>query len=381
MFQSALSTSRRRMLTRHTPFAPLGMAAGVCLVLSECSNDHELGRVPLHRNKNENSPNPNERIIRGEGVVVVKDWRQQVAMPSSILSFCSYPKSHNHVVYCEPSPRTQDSSSGVAPRKRATLKKAVEGSSSSSRPDNDSSFPYNTGAAQRRRNTAEVLDTLLPQQAEMLKQWERDEDGWRELPARAWPAYQPKPEEMEFIQKEANQRGCHLLKSTDDKDCQDLSFRIATTLVFYNIDAHQGLKQYLALANQGHVDAMVACGVILVEGLGVPPREEEGIAWLQKAAAKGSKQAHYELGTIYYTGIADVIDEDPKKAFYFFEIAAQEKHVAAMYMMADCLAEGEGVEKDVARAVPLFYQAADQGHRFARQRIRELLAEYKKQKE
>jgi len=43
-------------------------------------------------------------------------------------------------------------------------------------------------------------------------------------------------------------------------------------------------------------------------------------------------------------------------------------------MLADCLIEGEGTEKDVARAVSLLYRAAERGHRYARQRIRELLA-------
>lgn len=45
-----------------------------------------------------------------------------------------------------------------------------------------------------------------------------------------------------------------------------------------------------------------------------------------------------------------------------------------MYMMVDCLVEGEGTAIDVAKAAPLFYLAAERGHRYARQRMRELLA-------
>jgi len=44
-----------------------------------------------------------------------------------------------------------------------------------------------------------------------------------------------------------------------------------------------------------------------------------------------------------------------------------------MYMLADCLREGAGVERDVARAVPLLAGAADKGHRFARQVLAEML--------
>ena len=157
-------------------------------------------------------------------------------------------------------------------------------------------------------------------------------------------------------------------------ECQDLLFRIATTLVFYNVDPPSGLAQFRELAIDHHVDAMVACGIVLVEGLGVDANEQEGLAWLEQAAALGSSQACYELGTLYYTGIDAVLEEDPALAFSWFERAAAQDHTAALYMVADCLVEGEGTAKDVARAVPLFYEAAERGHRFARQRIREILA-------
>ena len=65
--------------------------------------------------------------------------------------------------------------------------------------------------------------------------------------------------------------------------------------------------------------------------------------------------------------------DDAEAAFALFKKAAGKEHVGAMYMMADCLIEGEGTESDVARAIPLLYQAADKGHRYARQRVRELL--------
>ena len=261
---------------------------------------------------------------------------------------------------CEKNANDRKSSTEQYLRKRATLRQA-----------NDPLV--------RRFNTAQELDKLRVNQKEMLQRWERDEDGWRELPARAWPAFQPNVEQMEGIRKVANGKGCFATPTTSifrRSTCQELLFQIATTLVFYNVNPKSGLEQFQKLAQDGHVDAMVACGVILVEGLGVPPSEEEGIAWLRKAAELGSSQAYYELGTVYYTGIADVLEEDAEKAFELFERAAQNKHVAAMYMMADCLAEGEGVTRDVARAVPLFYEAAEQGHRYARQRIRELLASH-----
>lgn len=258
-------------------------------------------------------------------------------------------------------------------RKRDTLRQAA---------DDDDPEDANGTPPPRRFNTRQELNKLRSTEKEMLSRWERDEEGWRELPARAWPAFQPTVEQMEEIRETANAKGCFApgrKPSIFRTECQELQFQIATTLVFYNVDPKEGLEQFKELANLGHVDSMVACGVILVEGLGVLPNETEGISWLRRAAGQGSSQAYYELGTIYYTGIADVLEEDPALAYSLFERAATSNHVAATYMMADCLAEGEGVARNVGRAVPLFYKAAEQGHRFARQRIRELLAhpEYK----
>ena len=209
----------------------------------------------------------------------------------------------------------------------------------------------------------------------MLKRWELDEDGWRELPARAWPEYQPNPEQLKGIQVQVEKHGCKINSPQQPTDiCHSLLFNVATALVFYSVDPTAGLEQYEALAKQGHVDSMVACGVILVEGLsGLRHREQEGVQWLQQAAAEKSTQACYELGTVYYTGIDNVVEEDSEAAFALFQKAADQGHVGALYMMADCLIEGEGTEKDVARAIPLLYRAADQGHRYARQRVRELL--------
>jgi hypothetical protein len=224
----------------------------------------------------------------------------------------------------------------------------------------------------RRSNTRAELSKLRASEKEMLLRWERDEDGWRELPARAWPSCQPKPEDLEGIQAESSKHGCDG-KAVNDL-CSELLFNIATTLVFYNVDPEKGFRQYQELAKQGHVDSMVASGIMLVEGFGIQPEPEKGIEWLRRAVLLNSSQACYELGTCLYTGIDEVLEEDPEGAFALFEKAANQDHTGGLYMAADCLVEGEGTEQNVANAVPLFYRAAEQGHRYSRQRIRELLA-------
>jgi hypothetical protein len=180
---------------------------------------------------------------------------------------------------------------------------------------------------------------------------------------------------LKEIQAKISRDNCSLLDLKSDS-CTELFFHAATALVFYNLDPQKGFEQYEALAKRGHVDSMVACGVILVEGMGIPPKEKEGIQWLQKAVDLNSAQGCYEMGTLLYTGVDGVLDEDPEGAFELFQRAASQDHTAGLYMMADCLLEGEGTTRNVGRAIPLLYRAAERGHRFARQRIRELLASY-----
>jgi TPR repeat protein len=177
-------------------------------------------------------------------------------------------------------------------------------------------------------------------------------------------------------QRNAQHVAVQVGQGDEEELCTQLLFDMATALVFYNLDAKKGLDTYRHLASErDHVDSMVACGIVLTEGLGVDPNEKEGISWLQRAISKDDNpQALYELGTLYYTGLDGVLDEDPTRAFELFERAAAQNHTGAMYMVADCLVEGEGCTKSVARAVPLFYKAAERGHRYSRQRIRELLA-------
>ena len=124
--------------------------------------------------------------------------------------------------------------------------------------------------------------------------------------------------------------------------CQKLLFNVATALVFYKLDAEAGLRQHEELAKQGHVDSMVACGVILMDGLGIPAQEEKAIEWLKKAVALGSTQGCYELAVVLYTGLEGVLEEDAEAAFVLFKKAAEQDHTAALFMTADCLVLGEG---------------------------------------
>ena len=63
-------------------------------------------------------------------------------------------------------------------------------------------------SGQRQQTLAKALAFLRAEEAEMRLRWERDELGWRKLPARAWPAYQPTVEEIPKIASMLCAGGC-----------------------------------------------------------------------------------------------------------------------------------------------------------------------------
>jgi hypothetical protein len=336
------------------------------------------------------------------------------ATPSSFASFFQTLTTNSrtmNIAFCDEARTTPStatittsttpiSSSSVLLRKRHTLQQATV-------------IEEPTPPPLTRSATKTLLNQVRKQQTKLLRQWQLDEEGWTKLPARAWPAFQPDPEQLQDIQDQLHVQKCReftRLKEEEEEDandnatsCQELYFQVATALVFYNLDPIQGLEMFQQLADNNNtvknneqpqqrqqpqhhnvdvdvdVDSMVACGIILIEGMGVVPQEHLGVQYLQRAVQRGSIQGMYELAAVLYTGLDDhegsvVLEENPSAAFAMFQQAAHANHTAALYMAADCLVEGEGTERSVSQAIPLFLQAAEQGHRYSRQRIRELLA-------
>jgi TPR repeat protein len=208
------------------------------------------------------------------------------------------------------------------------------------------------------------LEPLRRKFDELRERWKRDEDGWRKMPARAWPPFQPKENKINMLRD--------ILKECKDQtpysdSCTVYEFDLATSLLFNNIDAKEALRTYSSLAKRGHSQAMVAAGVMLTGGLGIDRDEALGMRYLDDAVRAGDPQGLYEIGTLLYTG--DILEENESAAFEYFERAASQGHTCAEFMVADCLLEGSGVNRDGARAIPLLYKAAEKGHRSARRRL------------
>ena len=147
--------------------------------------------------------------------------------------------------------------------------------------------------------------------------------------------------------------------------------------MFNNEDAEAGVKGYMTLAGDGHINSMCASGVCLIEGIGVEEADNKnGVKFLKEAIEKAEHpQALYELGVLHYTGGAEpVVEENHELAFRCFSKSAKlGKFSYSEYMIADMLLDNSLSESDAVKldqnhgkAVNLLYESAEKGHRTAR---------------
>ena len=215
-----------------------------------------------------------------------------------------------------------------------------------------------------------ALAAVRRHEDEIRQRWMRDEDGWRKLPARAWPEYQPPPSEIPHLRQVVASKCGEPLTV----ECQNAKFDLATAFVFNHLQSTEGIELYHSLAKEEYPDGLTALAVCYLEGLGVSQDAATGVKWLQRAVERQSLQAHYELGGLYYYGAAaPIIEENDASAFKYFEYTSQKQHTSGLYMTADMLLAGQGCEVDAAKAVELLYTAGERGHRLARTTLLRLL--------
>lgn len=249
--------------------------------------------------------------------------------------------------------------------------------------DAPQSFADNIATRIKKKPNAAIeyeLSRIRMKADDIRERWIKDEENWRKLPARAWPEVQPNVDEIPRLRMEFDK----LCKSKDEscdeqsKACKDVSFHLATSLLFNSVDVEKGLEMFEDLARQGDVRGTTAAGICYVEGLGVDSDEEKGSRLLKHAVERDFLQGIYELGVLHYNGNATpYVEENTKKAYKLFELSASRQHTSGLYMTADMLLSGEGCEEqDVARAIRLLYDAGERGHRNARATLWALLREY-----
>lgn len=96
-------------------------------------------------------------------------------------------------------------------------------------------------------------------------------------------------------------------------------------------------------------EACCLYGELLLDSRNIFFNPNEAIYTLEQSLEMGNSHAAFILGKIYKDGI--FIEEDPKKAFNYFKIAANDKNEReASLLLADCYFEGYGTTKNLKKA-------------------------------
>ena len=90
----------------------------------------------------------------------------------------------------------------------------------------------------------------------------------------------------------------------------------------------------------------------------------------RKAAEKGDVEAQFKLGLCYERG--EGIGKNLNKAVEWYQKAAVQGHAKAQCNLGWCYAKGIGVEKNLTKAVEWYQKAAEQGNVFAKEALERL---------
>jgi len=134
-------------------------------------------------------------------------------------------------------------------------------------------------------------------------------------------------------------------------------------------DLAEAVRHFQKAADAGSSWAMTRLYECYWDGAGVPADRARAMDWLAKAALAGDPGGQCELGyrRSFQNDITDsagnqsTLPPNPREAFHWFRLAAEQNLPAAQYHLGLCYLRGEGTAVDEARGLELIRSAADQG--------------------
>ncbi|GBC05704.1 hypothetical protein RclHR1_06390004 [Rhizophagus clarus] len=115
-----------------------------------------------------------------------------------------------------------------------------------------------------------------------------------------------------------------------------------------------------------YLNAINMLGECYHKEIGTDIDKEKAFELYQKAAKLGHSVAQYNLAQMYRKG--DGIDKDNEKAFELFKESSKEC-LDGKFMLGYCYSMGIGTNVDKRKAAELYQQAADQGHKVAKNNL------------
>ncbi len=125
-------------------------------------------------------------------------------------------------------------------------------------------------------------------------------------------------------------------------------------------DYAAAVRMFEKASKGGFIVAVYNLGYCYLKGLGVKADYEKGIALVKEAAEYGLNRALHALGVAYYKGDFG-FPQDFERAYEYFSEAAMQEHPKSLHMLAGMLYNGEGCERNPARALNNYKLAAVYG--------------------
>ncbi len=116
-------------------------------------------------------------------------------------------------------------------------------------------------------------------------------------------------------------------------------------------DYAKAVEWFTKAAKQGNASAQSALGYSYKKGEGIKKDLTKAVEWFTKAAEQDDMDAQCELGELYY------YSKDYEKSVEWNSKAAEHGYASAQFFLGLCYEFGEGVEKDLVKAVEWYSKA------------------------
>jgi TPR repeat protein len=109
------------------------------------------------------------------------------------------------------------------------------------------------------------------------------------------------------------------------------------------------LDTWFREARKGTPQAQYNLGVVYFKGVGVPTDHAEAFKWFAKAAEKGSAPGQGFLGVMYENGLG--VDQNDEMSLHWYQKAAEQEDGTAQFNRARMYHQGKGTDKAPGEAV------------------------------
>jgi len=127
----------------------------------------------------------------------------------------------------------------------------------------------------------------------------------------------------------------------------------------------QAAKLYTIAAKADDKLAQYNLSMMYYSGEHYKKDPKQSYYWLKKSAVNGYKVAQLKLANFYREGNS-LVNQDYKKALYWYFKSAQQEHPPAQYYVGYCYYYGYGIEKDLKKAAYWMYLSSKNGYASAK---------------